>query len=522
MVHSLPSTISVPAASPSLQPFNDATDPLWAKYHEHCSNFAWLIGHEVTHSLHKDLDFNRALNELAVIQPFGVDRTARTGLAHTMDILGAHGTRFDDNTNLKHPYGENSATHSVMAVLLSDYILNRAEHAGADRSALKDFRQDAAISLLLHDAGEAFGEFSTKSEQAKNEELKKDKESLRKYEAEYLVLRYVLTQSLRVAAGEITEDAFKDDIKRKRQTLGFEISPREGLEKRMDAFRDELNVEKAPLINLELLATRNQLMHYWVATEISPHLASAKANAQSASASPELQTRFELFEKLAKESAGALKESSPRFTPEYAQFLGNYVKMIDDIQGARHYNKFLRKNQQVTDTTSAATSTPLAPKSEIIDREVPKFYLGMLEKNLPRLHESAKGLPWASPIANWVSALSYQTASASIELMHPPEFPLNKYNNPVKPRATPSDKARSENLQMRAEQGWWSAVYKNARDAAIAEKIEPTTDFMDARVRNYLSEKPEDYTLPDAQAAATLGFNLPSFPDFHTLGKVKE
>jgi hypothetical protein len=174
MVHSLPSTISVPAASPSLQPFDDTTDPLWAKYHEHCNHFAWLIGHEVTQRLNKKLDFNQALNDLAAIQPFGVDGAARSGLAHTMNILGAYGTRFDDNRNLKPHQGENSATHSIMAVLLSDYILNRAEQAGADPETLQQFRKDAAISLLLHDAGEAFGEFSTKSEQVQNPKLKED------------------------------------------------------------------------------------------------------------------------------------------------------------------------------------------------------------------------------------------------------------------------------------------------------------------------------------------------------------
>ncbi len=329
----------------------------------------------------------------------------------------------------------------------------------------------------------------------------------------------MLTQSLRVAAGEITEEDFKHDITSKRETLGFNASPRQSLETRMDAFRHELNVDNAPLTP-ELLATRNQLLHYWVATEISPHLASAKKNAQSASASPELQTRFALFKTLAAESAQALHQSSPRFTPEYGQFLGNYPKMIDDIQGARHYNKFLRQNQKVGDANTTGTTTPLAPKSEIIAREDPHFYLGMLEKNLPGLHESAKALPWASPIASWVSALSYQTASASIELMHPPAFPLEKYKPKVTSRAE-TDKARSEALQMRAEQGWWSAVYKNARDAAIDKKIEPTTEFVDARVRNYLGTQPPEYTLPDTQASATLGFRLPSFPEIELPGKAK-
>jgi hypothetical protein len=269
-------------------------------------------------------------------------------------------------------------------------------------------------------------------------------------------------------------------------------------------------------------------MNFWIATEISPHLEAAKAI--STSDRPyhnELQQRLAEFQKLSDKAQSELQQQGSHFTKEYSTFLGRYVKMIDDLQGVRHYNRFLKAGQSISEQI-VSEHPKLAPKTVILNREDPAFYLGMIEKNLPSLHTASQVFDWAKPIATWTTGLSYECAADSASLMQPPEFPLTQYKHQIPEKtltgssaADKQDRDRSANLQMRAEQGWWSAVYRHARNAALAGNVMPTEQFIATRVQAYLADKPKDasYTLPDEASEATLGFSLPAFPE--VLGKAK-
>lgn len=166
----------------------EAYRPTIVPYEARSKRVAALAGHEVPavadgEAAWMRYDFARLLTQANADSVLGMDATDLQLMTRIYQAL-SQTHRFGSDQRLDAHKGENPATHSLQCVNLMDEMLSRTDLPHDAELAM--LRQRVGLGLLIHDAGEILGEFSTVAQRAANEALEEDPH------AERRILEYAL------------------------------------------------------------------------------------------------------------------------------------------------------------------------------------------------------------------------------------------------------------------------------------------------------------------------------------------
>lgn len=331
-------------------------------------------GHEVgTPDYHSVLDM---LNSRLFLGLDVLDRTAfslmLTGLSNSR--------RFAGEIHLDPVQGENSAAHSCHAVVLGNEIVRRAGLLEPERASAEvdELRRSISIGCLIHDMGEILGELSSLAQRNANHAL----EELPDIERE--IFRITLSEAYRAASVEPSDPAT------------FYAFVRE--------LRDRAGLSKDGIAGTSREALAGVLKEFSQRQEASPLDGRCRAAVQAA------LTLYDMAE---------LKGSVTGARP---LFIGNAVKVVEHLQGLRHFMRFARvdPNRARLHLFSPEThvrSEEGMPAAASARESIPLQYVSSqrflnnikyIEKELPRLFQYSSS-PEEKSLASALRDAAYQT-----------------------------------------------------------------------------------------------------------------
>lgn len=242
-------------------------------------------------------DFHSALDLLNVKLVLRMDEVDRKALSMMLTGL-SNARRFGSEIHIDPAKGENSAAHSCHAMVLANEIFRRAELLNPDtyNPHVHEMRLAVTLGCLVHDMGEICGELSSLAQRATHKGL----QELPHIERE--IFRIALTEAFRAASDYPSHSYhFYSFMRELRASLGLQ---ERGL------------LGAAP-------------------DEVSKQLKAFSAREASNPLPPDMASRVEHF--LAIYDMAEMKTAHPNGR---ALFLGNAVKVVEHLQGLRHFMRF--------------------------------------------------------------------------------------------------------------------------------------------------------------------------------------
>lgn len=242
--------------------------------------------HSVVDMLNTRLDLN-----LATVDRFAFSLML-TGLSNSR--------RFAGEIHIDPVQGENSAAHSCHAVVLANEIFRRSGLLSPERASAEtdELRRSISIGCLVHDMGEILGELSSLAQRNTNHAI----EELPNIERE--IFRITLTEAYRAASSEPCDSAtFYAFVRNFRHRAGLST---DGI-----AGTSPQNVSEV------LQEFSRQQETYPIAAPI-----------QAA-----IHTVLALYD---------MAELKTSVSDSHALFIGNAVKVVEHLQGLRHFMRFAK------------------------------------------------------------------------------------------------------------------------------------------------------------------------------------
>ena len=492
------------APQPNMDTHNSELAPFMSefardRYKLRCRELARYIGHEVDVTPQINLDVGAALELLNQDSHLGLDAKDSEILTLVLDVLALNAKRFGGTKEIEAKKGENSTTHAMMSVALSDRVF---EAAGIVKPGeTEQLKRMSALGVLLHDAGEALGELSTNDQQFKGGAAAKEQAGFIKNEVEFYVLDFVMTkaaQALDIGTPKAIQN-FYNDMQSMRKQLGFVDS--RGIPKGiavMDRFEDikqKLDVSDIRL-SPEWAEKRDIWMGVWHLAEYG-HIDSVKSSTE--------YTQDQGY----KERVDAISTRVQNYIPLLEQhnlsvadknFYTAFVKNIDKMQGTRHFSRYLDKRKDF--------------KHFILEHYTPERVgkqVYNLEKTLHGLFTPEGTQPSSDQetLARYSTALSYETISDIFRQMNPLPIPRDVGGTGHATHA-PAKKLIRQHVfgdntkaiierrglqQCLAEQHWWSDLYNNAKYGTLAGTFTPQEQTIEKQIS--AGQKPEGLTIPD-------------------------
>ena len=263
-------------------------------YAETSKQLVSCCGHEVGTP-----DYHSALALLDSKLQLGMPEVDRRAFSLMLTSL-SNSHRFGGEIHIDPVQGENSAAHSCHAMILGHEIFRRAGLLAPDQftEEVSSLHRAIVTGCLIHDMGEILGEITSLAQRAADSSLKELPDTERE------IFRLALTEAYRVATTDPSDpSAFYSFIQ----------------ELRHEAQLSRKGIAGACPVQLDDSLARH-----------------AKAqDAQPLSA--EGQARVDEFLRLYDMAEMKSKEHSPA-----ALFIGNAVKVVEHLQGLRHFMRFAR------------------------------------------------------------------------------------------------------------------------------------------------------------------------------------
>ncbi len=252
-------------------------------------------GHE-----HGNPDFHSALDTLNTLLQLGLNDVDRHAFSYMLVEL-SNSRRFGGDVHIDPVQAENSAAHSCHAMVLANEIFRRAgllgESFGEGRA--EDLRIAITLGCLVHDMGEILGELSSLAQRAVHDHVSEMPDVERE------IFRICLTEAYRSASSvPQSPAAFYEFVQAFREEA--QIGPR--------------GIAAADISNL--------------ARVISEHGERQRLSPLPAHIAPAVEVALQLYD-LAELKAGHEGQRS--------RFIGNSVKVIEHLQGLRHFMRFTRR-----------------------------------------------------------------------------------------------------------------------------------------------------------------------------------
>jgi|688.fasta_scaffold93015_2 hypothetical protein len=324
-------------------------------------------------------DYHSVLDMLNTRLHLGLDALDRTAFSLMLTGL-SNSRRFAGEIHIDSVQGENSAAHSCHAVVLGNEIVRRAGLLAPERASAEtdELRRSISIGCFIHDMGEILGELSSLAQRNANHSL----EELPDIERE--IFRITLSEAYRAASAEPSDPAT------------FYAFVRE--------LRDRAGLSKHGIAGTSPEAVAGVLKEFSQRQETSPLDGRCRAAVQAA---------LMLYDMA--ELKGSVTGARPLF-------IGNAVKVVEHLQGLRHFMRFAKVDRNrirlhlfspETHTQTAEGLQNAAPTRET----VPLQYVSSrrflnnvkyIEKELPRLFQYASS-PEEKSLAGALRDAAYQT-----------------------------------------------------------------------------------------------------------------
>jgi hypothetical protein len=363
-----------PSAS-QLESFSTPQLALTSNFYQQATNeLVVCCGHEVgTPDYHSAIDL---LNAKLMLRLDDVDRKA---LAMMLTGL-SNAKRFGGEIHMSPSKGENSAAHSCHAAILATEIFRRAHLLTPENHTAQTSEMRLAVTLgcLVHDMGEICGELSSLAQRATNKAL----EELPHIERE--IFRISLTEAFRAAGNYPSASSqFYTFLRDMRASLGLHKNgiadtPPQLIIGKLSKYAE---LERTTPLAPELGARVNSLLHVYDMAEMR------------------------------------VKDPSPSLL-----FLGNAVKVVEHLQGLRHFMRFarveardFRKHLFSPETTKVALAHEEPSRSDL--DSVPMRYMSSyrliknvnyIEKEIPQLFTHAESRP-EQALAHALRDAAYQS-----------------------------------------------------------------------------------------------------------------
>lgn len=360
---------------PQLESFSTPQLTLTPQFYQQATNeLVACCGHEAgTPDYHSAIDL---LNAKLMLRLDDVDRKA---LAMMMTGL-SNAKRFGGEIHISPTKGENSAAHSCHAAILATEIFRRAQLLTPENHTAQASEMRLAVTLgcLVHDMGEICGELSSLAQRATNKSL----EELPHIERE--IFRISLSEAYRAAGNYPSSSSqFYTFLRDMRASLGIHTNgiagtPPDEVTQKLERYA---KLERENPLPSELSARVNSLLHV-----------------------------YDMAEMRAKDPSQSLL------------FLGNAVKVIEHLQGLRHFMRFARvetrdvrkhlfspetSREDLAQERSARSGSDTVPMRYMSSYRLIKN-VNYIEKELPLLFKHAGSRP-EQALAHALRDAAYQS-----------------------------------------------------------------------------------------------------------------
>ncbi len=285
-------------ASPSLgalaQPSSQTLDTSPAFYSRTSRAVVDCCGHEVGVP-----DFHSAVDMLNSRLKLGLGSVDCHAFSFMLTAL-ANSRRFAGEIHIDPVQGENSAAHSCHSVVLAHEIFRRSGLLASDRFTpeIDSVRRSVAIGCLIHDMGEILGELSSLAQRNANRSI----EELPDIERE--IFRITLTEAYRAAsATPLDPSTFYSFVR---------------------SFRHDAKLSEKGIAGTTPEQVARVLQHYserQQSTPVGPDITAA------------VGTALRLYD---------MAELKKSVSDNQSIFIGNAVKVVEHLQGLRHFMRFAR------------------------------------------------------------------------------------------------------------------------------------------------------------------------------------
>lgn len=146
--------------APNAQNYQDYTTLTLRDYSDRCREIGQYSGVESR----GEKDFGKVLEVLNRDSHLNLDPVDMQLFTMVFSELGRNARRYGGDAHMNPEFGENSATHSSQCVVLADSAFQKARLDSSPETA--KLQHEIRLGLMLHDIGEAFGEFSSLAQRA--------------------------------------------------------------------------------------------------------------------------------------------------------------------------------------------------------------------------------------------------------------------------------------------------------------------------------------------------------------------